>query len=104
MTYLRLGIQFALFVIYAIYFGRISVNKYLNSGVIITRDEVNRQIYICLHQKVYLAIMLVAENASTGGGWKTETHLNFCEDDDFLTVKSLKDCLLGRHIHLIKLL
>ena len=39
MTYLRLGIQFVLFVIYAICFGRISVNKYLNSGVIITRDE-----------------------------------------------------------------
>ena len=40
--------------------------------------------------------MLGAENAITGGGWKTGNHLNFCEDDDFLTVKSLKECLLGK--------
>ena len=45
---------------------------------------------------IYLVIMLGAENAITGGGWKTGNHLNFCEDDDFLTVKSLKECLLGK--------
>ena len=39
MEYIRVGIEIVLLVLYVIYFGINSVNKYLNSGVIITRDE-----------------------------------------------------------------
>ena len=39
MEYMRIGIEIILLVLYVIYFGINSVNKYLNSGVIITRDE-----------------------------------------------------------------
>ena len=38
MEYIRIGIEIILLVLYVIYFG-ININKYLNSGVIITRDE-----------------------------------------------------------------
>ena len=39
MEYIRVGIEIVLVVLYIIYFGMNSVNKYLTSGVIITRDE-----------------------------------------------------------------
>ena len=39
MEYIKVGIEIVLLVLYVIYFGINSVNKYLNSGVIITRDE-----------------------------------------------------------------
>ena len=39
MEYIRVGIEIVLLVLYVIYFGINSVNKYLTSGVIITRDE-----------------------------------------------------------------
>ena len=85
-------LNIALVILYGIFFGQQSVRKYLDKGVIITKQKDTSSSVIspsdntvCFHNGLYCVssftgITIFSVNPDTGSGWKIDTNLDELEE------------------------